>query len=252
MDTPSSSPTSAVVADRRLGGAAARPRRPLDGCAHASPPSRSTRPSASPGLVIIGPAYRAPLPTTRRSPTGTGSRTGSRAAGWRASSRAYEASDLDPRVARDAAAHHPRADRPRTATPRPWRRRCARCRARVPFEDLGELEFLDVPALVVASHDEADPGHPYAVAEAYAERLPQARLVSEEPGRIAARLAGRAAVARDRRVLRAPEVAGCGSRPSGGSRAGARAAGPTRSRRSRRPCCRRGRVRARSRARRPR
>ncbi len=51
-----------------------------------------------------------------------------------------------------------------------------------PFDDLSELEFLDVPALVVASHDEADPGHPYAAAEAWADRLPQATLVSEEPG----------------------------------------------------------------------
>ncbi len=51
-----------------------------------------------------------------------------------------------------------------------------------PFDDLSELEFLDVPALVVASHDDADPGHPYATAEAWAERLPQATFVSEEPG----------------------------------------------------------------------
>jgi pimeloyl-ACP methyl ester carboxylesterase len=51
-----------------------------------------------------------------------------------------------------------------------------------PFESLEELGGLDVPALVVASHDEADPGHPYAAAEAYAEALPSARLVSEEPG----------------------------------------------------------------------
>jgi pimeloyl-ACP methyl ester carboxylesterase len=51
-----------------------------------------------------------------------------------------------------------------------------------PFGRLAELESLDVPALVVASGDEADPGHPYAAAEAYAEALPGARLVSEEPG----------------------------------------------------------------------
>lgn len=51
-----------------------------------------------------------------------------------------------------------------------------------PFEGMSELESLDVPALVVASHDLADPGHPYAVAEAYAERLPWARLISEEEG----------------------------------------------------------------------
>ncbi len=48
-----------------------------------------------------------------------------------------------------------------------------------PFESMEELERLDVPALVVASRDEADPGHPYAVAAAYAKRLPRARLLSE-------------------------------------------------------------------------
>jgi pimeloyl-ACP methyl ester carboxylesterase len=52
----------------------------------------------------------------------------------------------------------------------------------VPFESLDELEFLEVPALVVASRDEGDPGHPHAVAEAYAARLPQARLVREDEG----------------------------------------------------------------------
>jgi pimeloyl-ACP methyl ester carboxylesterase len=51
-----------------------------------------------------------------------------------------------------------------------------------PFGSLEELAALDVPALVVASHDEADPGHPYAIAEAYAEALPRARLVSEAEG----------------------------------------------------------------------
>lgn len=51
-----------------------------------------------------------------------------------------------------------------------------------PFETISELEFCQVPALVVASRDAADPGHPYAVAAAYAERLPQARLISEGEG----------------------------------------------------------------------
>jgi 3-oxoadipate enol-lactonase len=53
----------------------------------------------------------------------------------------------------------------------------------LPFEGLAELETLDVPSLVVASYDEADPGHPYAMAEAWADALPNARLVSEEPGK---------------------------------------------------------------------
>jgi 3-oxoadipate enol-lactonase len=51
-----------------------------------------------------------------------------------------------------------------------------------PFESLDELDFLDLPALVVASHDVADGGHPYAVAEAYAQHLPNAELISEDEG----------------------------------------------------------------------
>ena len=51
-----------------------------------------------------------------------------------------------------------------------------------PFEAMSELEFIEVPTLVVASNDVADPGHPHGVAVAYAERLPRATLVSEEEG----------------------------------------------------------------------
>jgi pimeloyl-ACP methyl ester carboxylesterase len=51
-----------------------------------------------------------------------------------------------------------------------------------PFGELGELESLRIPALVVASHDAADPGHPRRAAEAYAERLPLARLTGEAVG----------------------------------------------------------------------
>jgi len=51
-----------------------------------------------------------------------------------------------------------------------------------PFGGLEQLGSLDLPALVVASGDEADPGHPRQVAEAYAERLPQARLIGEAEG----------------------------------------------------------------------
>lgn len=52
----------------------------------------------------------------------------------------------------------------------------------VPFEGMAELESLDVPALVVASRDEADPNHPYAVAEAWRDAIQGADLLSEEPG----------------------------------------------------------------------
>jgi hypothetical protein len=52
-----------------------------------------------------------------------------------------------------------------------------------PYESLAELAALSVPAVVVASRDEADPGHPLAVGEAYAAAIPGARLLTEEPGR---------------------------------------------------------------------
>ncbi len=52
-----------------------------------------------------------------------------------------------------------------------------------PFEDLHALEQIECPAVVVASRDEADPGHPLALAETYAELLPHGRLVVEEEGK---------------------------------------------------------------------
>ena len=51
-----------------------------------------------------------------------------------------------------------------------------------PFGAMAELGELRMPALVVASHDAADPGHPHHVAKAYAEHLPAARLISEAAG----------------------------------------------------------------------
>jgi pimeloyl-ACP methyl ester carboxylesterase len=51
-----------------------------------------------------------------------------------------------------------------------------------PFPGLSSLEGLEIPVLVIASRDEADPGHPYAVGEAWAQHLPQSRFKSEEPG----------------------------------------------------------------------
>ena len=50
------------------------------------------------------------------------------------------------------------------------------------FEDWAELAELALPTVVVASRDDADPGHPYAVGERYARAIPGAELVSEDPG----------------------------------------------------------------------
>jgi pimeloyl-ACP methyl ester carboxylesterase len=51
-----------------------------------------------------------------------------------------------------------------------------------PFERIDELSTLDVPTVVVGSRDEADPGHPLAVAELYAKVIPSAQLVVEDAG----------------------------------------------------------------------
>jgi pimeloyl-ACP methyl ester carboxylesterase len=52
-----------------------------------------------------------------------------------------------------------------------------------PFPGLESLREIDVPALVVGSRDEADPVHPLALAERYAEELPKARLLVEDEGK---------------------------------------------------------------------
>ena len=51
-----------------------------------------------------------------------------------------------------------------------------------PFESLDALERIEAPTIVVPSRDEADPGHPYAVGEEYARRIPGAELRVEDEG----------------------------------------------------------------------
>lgn len=51
-----------------------------------------------------------------------------------------------------------------------------------PFEAWEDLAAIRVPVVVVASRDEADPGHPLAIAERYAAAIPDAELVVEEAG----------------------------------------------------------------------
>jgi pimeloyl-ACP methyl ester carboxylesterase len=51
-----------------------------------------------------------------------------------------------------------------------------------PFDELEQLATIALPTVIVASRDEADPGHPLAVGESYARAIPGARLVVEEAG----------------------------------------------------------------------
>jgi len=50
------------------------------------------------------------------------------------------------------------------------------------FDELADLAAIEAPTLVVASRDEADPGHPLAIGERYAQAIPNARLLVEEAG----------------------------------------------------------------------
>ena len=51
-----------------------------------------------------------------------------------------------------------------------------------PFPSIEALGAIQAPTVVVADRDEADPGHPLAIGEAYARTIPGAELVVEEEG----------------------------------------------------------------------
>jgi pimeloyl-ACP methyl ester carboxylesterase len=52
----------------------------------------------------------------------------------------------------------------------------------VAFDGLQLLEALEMPSLVVGSRDESDPGHPLALARAYADHLPNSEFLVEDEG----------------------------------------------------------------------
>ena len=162
--------------------------------------SRSSSRSCVSGLVQITPRMPAsPIGTTPSSPTGTGWRQGSRRTA-RTGSCACSSRPPTERWREAGAQVHAPADRapppPRGARATP----SGSCRARRPSTGSTGWREIDVPALVVGSRDESDPTHPLAVAEEYARRLPQARARDRGRGRVAARVAGRAALARDPRL----------------------------------------------------
>ncbi len=132
------------------------------------------------GVVVIGPVYHGGEPSEKSLAEWDALADGLERGGVEGFIAAYD-HDLAPewretllRIARQRLERHRNPEAVAAALHQVPRSR--------PFEDLAELERLELPALVVASHDEADPGHPYAVAEEWARRLPRARLVSEGEG----------------------------------------------------------------------
>jgi pimeloyl-ACP methyl ester carboxylesterase len=50
------------------------------------------------------------------------------------------------------------------------------------FDGVDALAAVRAPTLVVGSRDDTDPDHPLEIAREYVERIPEARLILEEPG----------------------------------------------------------------------
>ena len=196
------SPISRPSATATLGdGESAAARRPLDGRPHSARARRSPIPQRYAGLVVIGPVSQGEQPPDSALGYWDGLADGLESGGVEGWLAAYERGDFDPewretlmRIARQRMEVHEHPEALADAL-----REVPRS---VPYEGLEPLAELDLPALVVASHDEADPGHPYETAELIAEPCPRRAWSARRAGREPARLAGRQAEPRDRGVRR--------------------------------------------------
>ena len=71
---------------------------------------------------------------------------------------------------------------PRTITRSLWRTPCRPSHARDRLTAGRSCDPIEIPTVVVASRDEADPTHPLATGERYAATIPGAKLVVEDAG----------------------------------------------------------------------
>lgn len=133
------------------------------------------------GIVLIGPVSLGARPSARVLAGWDALADGLDAGGVEGWLRAYEAGGLNVdwretllRIARGRMERHVRPEALAVAL-----REVPRS---VPYEGLEPLRSLDLPALVVASRDLADPGHPLQAAEAIGRALPRAELIVEAEG----------------------------------------------------------------------
>jgi len=136
------------------------------------------RPEDWAGLVVIGPVSVGEMPSEESLTHWDDLAEGLAEGGLDGWLEAYD-HDLDPewretlmRIARERMSHHKHPDALAVALHQVPRS--------IPYDGLEPLTALELPALVVASHDVADPGHPYETAKRISEALPRARLISEE------------------------------------------------------------------------
>ncbi len=149
--------------------------------AHTAAAFALAEPDRVAGLVAIGPASRGQEPTAATIAYWDGLAAGLERGGVDGFIEVYDDGSHDPawrevvlRLARRRLELHGDLDAVAAALRSTTRS--------VPFGGIEALAKVAVPTLVVASHDDADPGHPYAVAEEWSRRIPGARLVSEAEG----------------------------------------------------------------------
>lgn len=138
-------------------------------------------PDAYSGLVVIGPVSKGLAPSEAALRHWDAMAAGLEEGGVDGWLAAYEAGGLDPawretllRIARDRISRH--------RHPRALAQALREVPRSIPYDGLEPLAGLELPALVVASGDVADPGHPYEVAALIAATVPRARLIGEEEG----------------------------------------------------------------------
>lgn len=139
------------------------------------------RPDNFAAAVIVGPVYRGAAADDATLAYWNGLADGLESGGVDGFMAAYERDGLDPawretvlRFTRERLSLH---DHPEAVA-----MALREIPESVPFDSIDELAAIDLPVLVVASHDVADPSHPYESAVAYAEAIPNAKLISEEEG----------------------------------------------------------------------
>ena len=135
-------------------------------------------PDAYAGLVVIGPVSLGEMPTEASLEHWDELADGLAEGGLDGWLEAYD-QNLDPewretllRIARERMGHHKHPEALAVALHQVPRS--------IPYDGLEPLAGIELPALVVASHDVADPGHPFETAKRISETLSNARLVSEE------------------------------------------------------------------------
>lgn len=147
--------------------------------AHTVAATALMRPELFAGLILICPSYNGHIPDDEQYKVWTGRADALETKGPEAfADAAVDPGSSDPDLLRRLALQRIKLHRSPTAVAEALRQ-VPRSR---PFPEVETLSRIELPTLVVASRDEFDPGHPYAVGQAWAEAIPGAELISEPAG----------------------------------------------------------------------